>query len=121
CLLEPEDPVPMRHRRDNIRPAIAVYVAHVYKAKVAELPIRMERPILLSRIGRSFQPAFWGQDVVPAIAVHIPHANAMSVAVVANDVLDHSAFFVSLVPGERAVVSELRQNLVGFAVVIKIN
>src|SRR3984957_3463888 len=121
-LLEPENPVAVRYGRDDIRPAIAIYIAHVYKAEVVvELPVRMKRPVLLPRIGWSLQPTFRSQDVVPPIAVHIPHTNTVPVAMGAHNVFRDSALSVSLIPGERAIGSELRQNLVGFAVVIKID
>src|ERR1700733_10857737 len=121
-VFEPEDAVAVRHRGDNVWTTIPVNVAYVHEAEgVVEIPIRMELPVLLPRIGGSFQPALRGKDIVAAVAVYIAPANPMTVAVVADDALHHSAVLIPLVPGKRTIVSELRQNLIGFTIVIKIN
>ncbi len=45
----------------------------------------------------------------------------MTVAVVADNVLHHAAVLIPFVPGKRTIVSELRQNLLGLAVVIEVD
>src|SRR5580698_2232184 len=106
-VFEPEDAVAVRHRGDNVRTAIAVHVAYVHEAEgVLEIPIRMKLPVLLPRIRGSFQPALRGKDIVAAVPVDVAHPNPMAVAVVADDVLYHSAVLIPLVPGKRTIVSE---------------
>src|ERR1700733_1663362 len=122
-VLQPENAISMRYRGHNIRPAIGIYVAYVHKAKgVLEVPIRMERPVLLPRITWSLQPTFGSKDIVPAVPVYIADTNTVPIAVVADNMLHHSAVFISLVPGEgTTIVTKLRQNLVRLTVVIQIN
>jgi hypothetical protein len=121
-VLEPEDAVSVCHRGDNIGPAIAVHIADVHKAQeFLEVPIRMKGPIALPRIAGSLQPASRSQDVVAAVSVYIANTNAMTVTVVADNVLNDSAVLISFVPGKRTIVSELRQNLVGLPVVVKVD
>ena len=103
-MLQPENAVSVGHRGHNIRPAIAVHVDYVHEAEgVGEIP------------------ASRSQYVVAAVPVYITDSNPMTVAVVADNVLHDSAVFIPFVPGKWTIVSELRQNLFGLAVVIKVN
>ncbi len=75
----------------------------------------------MAGISWRFQPAFWREDIVAAVSVDVAHADAVAVAVVADDVLHHAAVSIFLVPGQRAIVSKLRQNLFCFAVVVEVH
>src|SRR5271165_4655479 len=121
-LLYPKDAVVMRLGCKHVRQAVVVDVHDVDEPEVAQLPVGMELPVAAARIGRSFEPTVGCQDVVAAVAIHVAYTDSMAVAAIADNVLDDAALVVAFIPGEgRLVVAELRQDLVGLAVVVQVN
>src|SRR4030095_12832113 len=80
-----------------------------------------EGPFPLRRLGRRFEPSLRCEDVVAAVAVYVTSADAVSVAVLAHDVLDPRAA-LQIEPDERGRRAiELGQQLARLAVVVEID
>ena len=82
----------------------------------------MELPIRRAWIGRCFEPAVGSENIVAAIAIYVARANAVAIAVRADDVFYDAAFMVALIPRKRRIlIPELREYFVFRAIVVEIS
>src|ERR1700693_5645917 len=111
-VLQPEDAVIVRHRCDQIRASIPVYVCNVYESEISQGPIGMEVPVRRTRINGSLQPARRSQNVVTPVAIDISDTDSMAIAARADFMLNKAAL-PAFIPGKRSFqVAKLRQNFV---------
>ena len=111
----PEDPVVVSQTGHEIGQPVAVHVLHVNESGRSKIEFLMKGPLAISRVGRGFEPALGSNDVGAAVAVHVARADAVTVAVRADDVsrpLGVGAAAGDLVPGERKIlVAKLGEQL----------
>jgi hypothetical protein len=120
-LLHPKNPVIVRHRRDKVRPLIAVDIDRVYEGGVAELKIGMPCPSAAAQINGRLEPAFRRNDIGAAIAINVPGADAMPITVRADNVLGPRPS-PELIPGQRSLrIAELGQQLSLLSVVVNVD
>ena len=122
-LLHPEQAVVVRETSNQVGAAIAVHVKDVDEAGLIEIEFGVEGPIGGARVSGGFEPAFGSNDVVTAVFVDVADADAVAVALRADDVFDEGAVF-GFIPREGVggcSTSELGEYFAGFAVVIEID
>src|SRR5207249_11652576 len=94
---------------------VAVHVLDVNESGGSEIEFLMQSPLAASRVGRGFEPALGSDDVRTAVAVDVARADAVAVAVRADDMsrpFRVGAAAGDFVPGEgKLLVTKLGQQL----------
>src|SRR5215469_16691746 len=83
----------------------------------------MKFPITASRIGRSFEPSQWSNNVVPAVAIYVSYANAVPIASRTHPVF-HKRAVADFKPGQRILhlmAAPLRKNFARLAIVVQVH